>query len=234
MIASADGCKAGWLVAVADGWPRRKAPQLHVCKDFQELLKWTGSCEVVVVDIPIGLPEGKEPRLCDLQARKKLGKGGSNRVFLAPPREALGAKTAKRFQTLHKRLTDKGAGLPVWGIVPKLREADDAMTPKQQERVFEFHPELAWARRAGGVLASKHGAIGALQRLKLLEQQNAIWLSEISDSSLLESVKLDDLLDAIVGLAVAEDLRRKTNPPYRLPAKNPPRDAQGLRMEIWY
>ncbi len=234
MIASADGCKAGWVVAVADGWPCRKAPQLRVCKDFQELLKWTASCEVVVVDIPIGLPKGKEPRLCDLQARKNLGKSGSNRVFLAPPREALGARTAKRFQALTKRLTDKGAGLPVWGIVPKLREADDAMTPKHQDRVFEFHPELAWARIAGGVLASKHGAIGALQRLELLKQQNATWLSEIGHSSLHETVKLDDLLDAIVGLAVAEDIRRRTNPPCRLPAENPPRDARGLRMEIWF
>ncbi len=55
-------------------------------------LELTDSCEIVVVDIPIGLPEGKEPRLCDLQVRERLGKDGSNRVFLAPPRKALGVE----------------------------------------------------------------------------------------------------------------------------------------------
>jgi len=43
---------------------------------------------------------------------------------------------------------------------------------------------------------------------------------------------LDDLLDALIGLAVAKASLRDS--PYRLPAKAPDTDICGLRMEIWY
>ena len=66
--------------------------------------------------------------------------------------------------------------MPVWGIVPKLREVDAVMTPGLQKRVMEFHPGLVWKRLAGRVLAPKHGARGAVQRLAVLAQCQAPWL----------------------------------------------------------
>ena len=235
MIASTDGCKAGWLLAVADGWPCRKEPLLYVCRSFREVLELTVRCRAVVVDIPIGLPRGSEIRACDQAAISKLGKDGQNRVFLTPPREALAAHDVNAFQAAHRKARGVGAGYPVWGIVPKLNEVDRLMTPTKQHRVREFHPELTWARLGNQTAASKHGQEGIAQRIAILERfvpnLNLIveWKKRLG-----RAARVDDLLDALVGLTVAEGIRDGTNPPHRLPAVSPPKDDRGLRMEIWF
>jgi predicted RNase H-like nuclease len=48
----------------------------------------------------------------------------------------------------------------------------------------------------------------------------------------LSRVGVDDVLDACALAIVAA--RRWREAAQRLPARNPPRDAKGLRMEIWY
>ncbi len=235
MIASADGCKAGWLVAVSGDWPCRETPRLYICKTFKAVLELTYSCKSVVVDIPIGLPEGKRIRLCDLEAREMLGKDGRSRVFLTPPRETLSAMDGHAFQAAHREARSVGAGYPVWGFVPKLVEVDNLMTPKLQARVREFHPELVWARLENGSVASKHGAEGIAQRMALLKKFVPDLDSIVEwKKNLGRAARHDDLLDALVGLAVAEDLRKRTNPSHRLPPEKPPRDGRGLRMEIWF
>jgi hypothetical protein len=50
----------------------------------------------------------------------------------------------------------------------------------------------------------------------------------------LADVKLDDILDASVGLAVAAAIVSGPGTGGRLPAGEPPRDERGLRMEINY
>lgn len=235
MIASADGCKGGWLALVADEWPCRQTVHAYVCHDFKALLALTRSCDAVVVDIPIGLPEPGQVRLCDTLARDRLGREGRSRVFLAPPRETLDAGTPVEFQTRYRGSFGKGAGLPVWGIVPKLREADAGMTPALQSRVREFHPELAWARLAGRVLSSKHTKKGLAEREDLLRSNVAeidalkSWVGRLG-----RAAATDDLLDALVGLAVAEGLRGGNLVSERLPTAQPAEDARGLCMEIWF
>ena len=60
MIAGVDGCKAGWIIALAAGWPCVEPPYLLLCRDFQALLAVTAECRAVMVDMPIGLPAGPE------------------------------------------------------------------------------------------------------------------------------------------------------------------------------
>lgn len=235
MIASADGCKGGWLTLVAEEWPCRKTVHAYVCHDFKALLALTSSCDAVVVDIPIGLPKPGEVRLCDTAARDQLGPEHRSRVFFAPPRETLDAATPEEFQRRYRGYFGKGAGFPVWGIVPKLREADACMTPALQSSVREFHPELAWTRLAGRVLSSKHHAKGLAEREELLR-------SSVTEIDALKSwvgrmgraAATDDLLDALVGLGVAEGLRGGNIVSERLPTSQPPEDARALRMEIWF
>jgi len=76
MIASVDGCKGGWLVAKSQSWPFDQSLQFEVHHDFNSVLENTDSCAVVVVDMPIGLPEDSEPRACDVAARQTLGTAG--------------------------------------------------------------------------------------------------------------------------------------------------------------
>lgn len=235
MLLSADGCKAGWVVAVSDAWPCKNLPYLYICKDFPALVALTGPRDVLVVDIPIGLPERGEPRRCDIEAKNMLGKDGQDRVFLTPPRGALGAKTAEEFVALIKQLTGKGPGLPVWGIVPKLKEVDSVMLPDLQERVFEFHPELAWLHIAGKTLKSKKQKEGIHERESTLETY-VPGLDEIREwrPRAGRAARLDDILDALVGLSVAGHLQSCGTAPRRIPSGDPPRDSRGLRMEIWY
>lgn len=84
------------------------------------------------------------PRPCDLEARTLLGPWGRSRLFLAPPRETLSARNPVEFQAWHHSATGVKASLPVWGILPKIREVDEGMNPNLQDGVFEFYPELVW------------------------------------------------------------------------------------------
>lgn len=233
MIAGIDGCKAGWLVALSERWPCKDIPDLFVCRDFQGALKLTSRCDIVVIDIPIGLPTGGEPRRCDIQARNELGKNSGGRVFRAPPRETLSSETPERFQAAHRASTGVGAGYPVWGIVPKLKEVDSLMSDKLQARVREFHPELTWARL--GICESKHSPQGIEQRRDFLQSHvPKLALALQWKSRLGKAATLDDLFDAVIGLSVAEAIGRSSATSRRLPKGDPPRDAHGLRMEIWF
>ena len=240
MIAAIDGCREGWIIAIADRWPSNEPIQLIHAADFTGCISKTVLCRAVMVDMPIGLPSGStsEARLCDLEARAML-KGASSTIFCAPPRCTLSAKNPAEFQRVHHAATGKGAGLPVWGIVPKLREVDSTMTqnPALQERVREFHPELAWRRCAGQrSLDSKHTGAGLLRRLSILNQASPNWLGDTSGLTLPKRFKLDDVLDAVIGLAVAQAIvdGSPAHCQRRLPPGDPPVDEFGLRMEIWY
>ena len=249
MIAAVDGCQAGWLVAMARGWPPgAKTLTLDICRTFRSVLEITKrrECKTVLVDIPIGLLSAevwkkKGGRECDIEA-KQLLKGAAASVFPTPPRECIEffeslpnikfLKQYQQFNGLHKKLTEKGVPIQSFSIAGKILEVDREMTPDRQKAVREFHPELVWKRIAGGVLESKHSAAGMLARLSILAK-NVTGFHGLSRqlTAVGGGVALDDLCDALIGLAAAHDLSKER----RLPkGVEPPRDARGLRMEIWY
>ncbi|MFN3189710.1 MAG: DUF429 domain-containing protein [Aureliella sp.] len=256
-IAAVDGCRGGWVTvqaAIEKAIGDRDSPELGCRKvaektlecgfagSFAEVLSTTEGCDLVLVDMPIGLseagpaacesskPENTWPRQCDLMAKEALGHK-RNSLFLAPPRGTLDADNPQEFQRLHRQLTGVGASLPVWGIVPKIIELDGHMNEEVQRRVHEFHPELSWSRLAGRALAKKRSPEGANQRWQILGK----WL--VADD--LESarhwraahrpkVAEDDLLDALVGV-----LTGLTFGQFRFPVESV-RDQRGLNMEIYY
>lgn len=232
MIAGVDGCKEGWVVAIGEGWRCEGRAKLIFCADFGSVVEATSSCEAVVVDMPIGIPPGAECRDCDVQAREMLGSGGS-RVFPTPPRESLVASTYQEFLARHKELRGKGVSKQTCGIVPKIKEVDAVMTVELQDRVFEFHPEVAWKYVAGRTLESKHNVQGILERLEIVERC-AGGVGRFVREGDIRAAKVDDVLDAIVGLSVADAIAEGPDYNRRLPEREPPRDARGLRMEIWY
>jgi predicted RNase H-like nuclease len=233
MFAGVDACKGGWILAKSDSWPCRVVPCLAVCPDFRTVLALTRDCQRVAVDIPIGLPSGRHLRSCDLEAKKLLSGHNTSALFYAPPRETLRAETPQEFQRLHRKARGVGAGLPVWGFLPKVIEANEAMTPGLQQRVVEFHPELTWFRIAGENLESKHTPEGIAERKKLLHklvpslERLLRWKDFLG-----RAAALDDLLDALVGIGVAKESLRRS--PYHLPQGKTESDIAGLRMEIWY
>lgn len=258
MLAGVDGCRGGWVVALAESWPLDNLPQITLVSSFKEVLEVTEGCNAVGVDMPIGLPDAKNwPRLCDIEARKLLGPKASSRLFYAPPRDTLQAGTANEFQRLHLKSVGKKATLPVYRIVPKLREVDFLLTPNLQERIVEFYPEFTWMRlqaAANGIkerttpskpLPSKHTQEGLEKRIELLKDflNCPFWghphFANYASYAPKPPIKLDDLLDAMIGLMAAQDYwnyKQSQMLPYpRLPAfQEPPLDIKGLRMEIWY
>jgi predicted RNase H-like nuclease len=206
---------------------------LAVCPDFRTVLALTQDCRRVAVDIPIGLPSGNQLRLCDLEAKKLLSGHNTSALFYAPPRETLHAESPREFQRHHRKKRGKGAGLPVWGFLPKVIEANAAMTPALQRRIIEFHPELAWLRHAGENLESKHTSEGIAERKQLIRKMVPELERLLRWKDFLgRAAALDDFLDALIGIAVAKGSLR--NSPYLLPAGKTETDKAGLRMEMWY
>src|SRR5437764_9536111 len=119
MIAAIDGCKDGGLIAMTERWPCDAPVELFHSSDFAGCIKKTVNCTAVVVDMPIGLPSGSDSRACDDQAKREFPALSSS-IFRTPPRSTLEAENPGAFQERHRTLVGKGAGLPVWSIVPKL------------------------------------------------------------------------------------------------------------------
>ncbi|BBK40103.1 hypothetical protein STVA_01230 [Allostella vacuolata] len=193
---------------------------------------WTDlpPADLLAVDMPIGLPEGGR-RGCDFAARRLLGRGRQASVFIGLRRPLLGFADYPAANAWAKA---DGAGLSkqAWHLLPRIGELDRAIAPGDQDRVRECHPELAFLRLAGGpVLAGKRSPEGLEIRRRLLEAAG------IDTARLLAALDrrlaaADDLFDAAVLRLTAGRIAGGTA--IRLPEGEPPRDARGLSMEIWY
>ena len=80
-----DGCKAGWFSVGLD----RDGFEAKVFCTFSDLLAHYRDAKLILVDIPIGLPEGKGGRDCDREAREKLGRPRASSVFPTPTRQTV-------------------------------------------------------------------------------------------------------------------------------------------------
>jgi predicted RNase H-like nuclease len=89
----------------------------------------------VGIDIPIGLLEG--PRACDKAARKLLGQPRGSSVFPAPCRPALGPQTYAEASSINREKTMRGLSQQAWGVAPKIKQVDDAITSDCQRWAFE-------------------------------------------------------------------------------------------------
>src|SRR5260221_6594597 len=90
MIAGADGCRAGWVV-VHERLPRTDL-SWEVVSSLPHIFNRADAPDILALDIPIGF-QLVGPRLCDLEARRLLGRGRSSSVFPAPIRPILAASS---------------------------------------------------------------------------------------------------------------------------------------------
>lgn len=234
LAAGVDGSKAGWLYVVIDSVQNR-VQRCGVGPTFSELLIQTTACAAVGIDIPIGMPERvpRGGRAADREARELLRPRRHNSVFTTPPRPVLQARSYEEATAMHRAHSEGEAGMSrqAYGILPKIAEVDDLMTPRIQRRLFEVHPELSFMELNHGVpmAQSKGKATGLLTRLRLLRAVGLIeGLEDLADD--LGKARLDDLLDATAAAwTAARCLRHEA---IRVPAAEE-KDVRGLRMEIW-
>lgn len=219
-VAGVDGCRNGWVVAQAD--PADGAVlDVAVIPSFAEVAQLLADdVEMIAVDMPIGLPDAG-PRACDREARRLLGPRGST-VFPTPPRSLLGVREYPDALARKRALDGNGLSKQTFFLLPKIAELDAAITPEHQRSVVESHPELAFLRRLGTPLLSKHTEGGRQQRIDLVHGIAPDPLPRIPHA------KPDDVLDAIALTATARALLCGTAE--RL--GDGARDARGLVMEI--
>jgi len=160
-----DGCRGGWIAAIH----RPDAEiQWMLEQRIETILQQVPRDATILADMIIGLPDAGQPRReCDRLARKFLSPHGS-RVFSAPPRETLAAKTYPEACQLARAATGKALSKQCWHLIPKIRELDSIADP----RIRESHPEVAFARFNDGtpVAASKKSMAGQKARLRLLQK----------------------------------------------------------------
>ena len=199
-VAGVDGCRGGWVVAGSDG-------SLTVVGRIGDVLD--GGFDAVAIDIPIGLPDAG-PRRCDVEARRLLGPRRST-VFPAP---------ARRFVDARSFADVAGMSLQAFHLLPRIAEVDRVIVPARQDRVIESHPELAFARLAGGVpLAEPKRTAAGVERRRAL-----LGLDEVPR---IRGAAAHDVLDALALVRTARRLADGTAE--RLGGDC---DGRGLRMEI--
>lgn len=207
-------------------------------------------CDLMLVDIPIGLPDEHARqsvfRKCDREARKKLGSRQQS-VFPVPVRSVLenrqvvGAKSWKEARAhlaeQHPVPDDEKGRLTAqsFAILRKIREADDLLSTSDRaaNTVRETHPEVCfWAfgrKKPEPMEFSKAHGVGFLERVHLLEQCR----SGAKDAILAacrthRTVGSDDIVDAMVCALTATAHELETLP------SEPQKDSRGLTMEIVY
>lgn len=228
-VAGVDGCPHGWIAAI---WAQATGEiSVAIADSLGALLDTSlASTKLIVIDMPIGLPE-VPGRDCERQARRAIGPRRSS-VFAAPLRGMLAFDDYADANAYGKA---RGAGLSrqAWNITPKIRELDALMTPTLQHRVVEGHPELAFTRLGGQPCSdAKRTKAGKYERLLRLGA------SGVPGAALLRAVREryparrifadDDLIDACALALTAQ--ARLDGAAWRM--GDGARDARGLLMEI--
>ena len=236
-----DGCPDGWFSVGLDNC---EGYELEVFTAFDELLAHYGDAQLVLVDIPIGLPQGGEGRDCDREARKLLGRPRGSSVFPTPTRPTVNqaAKSPGDYRgavEIERCFAGKGINKQTFAIAPKIAEVDKVLLDRDASApppVREVHPEICfWAlNNRQPMRARKKVREGERERLRVLREIEPR-TQEIYDSALdtylRRQVARDDILDALAAAVTAKlgwpnDLRT-------LPECSPT-DCNDLPMEMVY
>jgi predicted RNase H-like nuclease len=225
-VAGADGCRAGWVLFKVEA--STLATSVAVL-DIPTLLKnRPTNLACLGIDIPIGLLD--RARACDLAARKLLKQPRGSSVFPAPCRAAVQAATYKEASAVNRQKTGRGLSRQAWGIAPKIKQVDDAITPERQQWAFEVHPEVCfWAlNQHRPITQNKKTKDGAAERIAVLRPLFPEIERHIANRP--PRVGADDLLDASAAAWTALRWHRKETDC----VCSPECDGNGLDVAIYY
>lgn len=236
-VAGVDGCPGGWIAVLRRPGPA--AATVRVVPRLADLFAGDDAPAVVAVDMPIGLPERVGPggRPAERAVRGLLGARQSS-VFSVPARAAVYAQdyAAACAAALAASDPPRRVSKQCFHLFAKIREIDGLLAerPDLRPRLFESHPEVAFAVLAGAPMSLPKKVKGAVHPPGL-DERRAFLAARGYDPALLSArpprgAAADDLLDAAVCALVAERIAAGTAIAH--PADDR-RDARGLRMAIW-
>ncbi|MEA5406141.1 DUF429 domain-containing protein [Haloarculaceae archaeon H-GB2-1] len=240
-MAGVDWAGDGWIAVVfRDG----SYEECVVTETFEALWKSDHEFDLMLIDVPIGLPgEGTvhEREVVDSTAREVSGRPSS--VFPVPSRsaarKALAEAEYEAVAAQNQSDIDKGLNWQSYYIAAGSGEVDAILRTDDQARevVIEAHPEVCFRGLLGRQLHhSKTSAAGVGERLQALRDDldsPGRVLEEITENLVDESdaVEIDDVLDAL-GLAVTaqkgEDKLEYLPPDWTRDAEDVP-----MRMAYW-
>ena len=230
-----DGCRAGWLYVAIEPCG---AIRWGVVPMLADLARTVGDSDRILVDIPIGLPEGAEGRTCDWVARRRLGRR-RNSVFSAPIRDVLGIDNFEDANRTSRATAGKGITKQTFAIVRKIQEVDSLLRrcSKARKLVREVHPEVCFWAFAGETPMSlpkkekaKEGFRERVAVLRNLRPSVPDEVSQIARAFRRKDVAWDDIADAFVAALTASQPAERLR---TFPAV-PERDRCGLPMEMVY
>ena len=192
-VVGVDGCRGGWLAAVASG-PARPTLTWHLLATFDAVLALAAG-DPVGVDMPLlPLPGGGARRRSDVAAREFLGPARSS-IFWSPPASAL-----ERWRRDPVHPLGIGVSIQTWNLLPKIAEIADG----DVRGLLEVHPECSFRALAPDVgFASKKTPVGRGQRLEAL----ARW-ADLPPGGTVPARVVEDAVDAsVVAWTVARHAR---------------------------
>lgn len=237
-VAGVDGCKAGWIVAQA-GVGSGAVPVLRVVPTLAALLEGDGAPDIVAIDMPIGLPDavtgaGRGP---ERLVRPLLGARQSS-VFSIPARAAVFARDYGTACRLAQETSQPPRKVSKQGfhLFPKIREIDALLRtePGLRERIFEVHPELAFATMRGAPLLHPKKIRGTINPAGMAERRALLMAAgvpaAVAHAAAPRGAAADDALDALAAMVVAAHIAAGRGKPF---PDSPARDSHGLPIAIW-
>ena len=230
-----DACSAGWFCIAIH--PTEKVINGFFIEKLEQLIDNSNEEDRIFVDIPIGLSDGKDERLCDKEARRMLGRPRASSVFRTPARASLGANNYEDAKKINLKHAGKSLPIQTFAIMPKIKEVDSLLRTNRKARamVREIHPEICfWALNGGkSMIFSKKKEEGRKERITVLNRFHPSCGEEfqrILKAYPQKKVARDDILDAMAAAVTALANSKQI----KLIPIDPCKDSCGLPMEMVY
>ena len=192
-----DGCKDGWVAVYCPTFSFKQAQAQHY-RELSDLTNDFTPNSIIIIDIPIGLPNHMPNRPCDIEARKFLGHRSST-IFSPPCHDALYSTNYDEAKIINLKKTGKSISKQSWFLSKKIMETKNFIKNQNNFVLKEGHPECSFAQYNGKPIAeNKKGMHGILKRLEILAKLefNVPELSQMIPKE--TKVGIDDLLDASI------------------------------------
>ena len=211
MYVGVDACPGGWF---SIGFTGAGQYVFHVSQGFVGIVEHYPAAELILVDIPIGLPVPNMPRQCEGAARGCLGQPRASSVFPAPLREIVefvdNGNGYTQANALNRQLVGRGLSRQSYSLIPKILEVDGVFANQGQNinpLIREVHPEVCfWALNHRNSMAhSKKDLAGILERMRVMAGVgfDTRDMLDVAHQYIPARVGCDDFCDALVAAITA-------------------------------
>ncbi|MBR4291619.1 MAG: DUF429 domain-containing protein, partial [Oscillospiraceae bacterium] len=227
-VVGIDWMKPCWLAAeIRDG-----EVAVRKLTDISHINNYYLNADAVLIDIPVGLPEGieEDAKRPDREARAYLATGRKPSIFPVPCRQVLGIEDYATASAENERILGIKLTSQSHGFMKMILQVDQFLerNPSWKNRLVESHPEVAFQmlNRGVGLQYSKHTPEGIAERVALLKQYGVVAAPVLTS---FKPKQHEDVLDAVC-LAVSAKMGIE-NGFMTIPEVSVP-DKKGLYMQM--